>query len=1048
MFDGVRVARVLRDGRLVLDVSAPDFQQNHVKRNVSIEPAVLAAVAHGAQLVAKRAGLAAWARLVPRRIDEAAVSADGIADVERIVLDLVPGTEGLGGRVLLLDGSGRLVGELTDVWWGDEDAEPDALRPTRRAVPAAHALTSAAGRISMSARVPDTAEAVGTGISGGTGFASRNRSAPEVETRTGPETKTPTDPKAETLTDPESGPGAGSDGAAAVAFVAGELRVIAAGILGFEADEIEPTTGFYAFGFDSISLVTLAKQVGERFGVRVSPALFFDLDTLDALARHLVAEFGDRIPSAHPSSPAPDAARATARPATPPTAPASEPTSEAAAGPVAPQPVAPEPAVPKADVPCNPDALAPRGASLVGDPAPAAATPDGSGAPMPVAIVGAAGRFPGARDLDAYWANLVGGVDSVTEFPADRYDETYARVVEEADFPPYAGVLDDVDAFDAGFFGIYPREAELLDPQHRLALETVWSALEDSAHRPAELPADTGVFLGVSGTDYATLLTGYGVAPDAFTATGNAHSMLANRVSFTLDLRGPSEPVDTACSSSLVALHRALEAIRSGACSMAIAGGVNLLLSTDTFVSAHRAGMLSPDGRCRTFSDDANGYVRGEGVGAVVLKPLAAAERDGDDVLGVLLGSAENHGGRAHSLTAPNADAQAEVVAAAVGDTDPDTIGYIETHGTGTALGDPVEVRALRSAFRRLGAAGRGACGLGSVKTNIGHLEAAAGIAGLLKVLLAMEHGVLPGTLHCREVNPHIELDDGPFRLVRENEAWPRPTGRDGTPAPGARASAASASAAPTAMSWWRSTPARTPARPTPSRPTPTTAAKPGRSSSRSPPAPRSGCARSRATCWTGCATHAARPSRSPPSPGPCRRAGRPCRNASAGWSTRAANSSRHCRSSSPRARPATMGSGGPRPVPEPVRTVAGRPASRSRAPGCAKSSSGGRADPNPTGAGCTGRVRRAARTCPPTPSRGTGSGSPATRRAAARAAPMARFRRPRPSEPSCGCPAGPRVPPRHPPAARPKRCAASSSCPRPPTARVPRWNRPPAYGA
>ncbi|MEU2743005.1 SDR family NAD(P)-dependent oxidoreductase, partial [Streptomyces sp. NPDC007095] len=786
MFDGVRLARVLRDGRLVFDVSVPDFQQNHVKRNVSIEPAVLAAVAHGAQLLAKRAGLAAWARLVPRRIDEAAVTADGIADVERIVLDLVPGTAGLGGRVLLLDGSGRLVGELTDVWWGDEDAESDALRPTRRAVPAAHALTSAVGRISMSARVPDTAEAVGTGISGVTGFASRNGSAPEVETRTGPETRTPTDPKAETLTEPESGPGAGSDGAAAVAFVAGELRVIAAGILGFEADEIEPTTGFYAFGFDSISLVTLAQQVGERFGVRVSPALFFDLDTLDALARHLVAEFGDRIPSAHPSSPAPDAARATARPATPPTAPARlggaslpAPTSEAAAG-----PVAPELAVPKADVPGNPDALAPRGASLVGDPAPAAATPHGSGAPMPVAIVGAAGRFPGARDLDAYWANLVGGVDSVTEFPADRYDETYARVVEEADFPPYAGVLDDVDAFDAGFFGIYPREAELLDPQHRLALETVWSALEDSAHRPAELPADTGVFLGVSGTDYATLLTGYGVAPDAFTATGNAHSMLANRVSFTLDLRGPSEPVDTACSSSLVALHRALEAIRSGACSMAIAGGVNLLLSTDTFVSAHRAGMLSPDGRCRTFSEDANGYVRGEGVGAVVLKPLAAAERDGDDVFGVLLGSAENHGGRAHSLTAPNADAQAEVVAAAVGDTDPDTIGYIETHGTGTALGDPVEVRALRSAFRRLGAAGGGACGLGSVKTNIGHLEAAAGIAGLLKVLLAMEHGVLPGTLHCPEVNPHIELDDGPFRLVRENEAWPRPTGRDGTPAP------------------------------------------------------------------------------------------------------------------------------------------------------------------------------------------------------------------------------------------------------------------------
>ncbi|MER5408927.1 SDR family NAD(P)-dependent oxidoreductase [Streptomyces sp. NPDC002769] len=774
MFDGVRVARVLRDGCLVLDVSVPDFQQNHVKRNVAIEPAVLAAVAHGAQLVAKRAGLPAWARLVPRRIDEVAVSADGIADVERIVLDLVPSTEGLGGRVLLLDGSGRLIGELTDVWWGDEDAASDALRPTRRSVP-----ISAAERISVSARVPDGAEAAGTGTGIGTGGIKGTSSGFESRKGSGPGTETSTDLQAETLTST----GAGSDGSATVAFVADELRVIAAGILGFEADEIEPTTGFYAFGFDSISLVTLAERVGKRFGLRVSPALFFDLDTLDALARYLVVEFGDRIPSVQPSSPVPDTARAAAHPAVAgrpehPAAPSITPAPTVAA-----ELVAPEPAVPAAD---GPGTRALRGTSPAGETAlaPVAVTSDGSGTPVPVAIVGAAGRFPGARDLDAYWANLVGGVDSVTEFPAHRYDETYARVVEAADFPPYAAVINDVDAFDAGFFGIYPREAELLDPQHRLALETVWSALEDSAHRPADLPADTGVFLGVSGTDYATLLTGYGVAPDAFTATGNAHSMLANRVSFTLDVRGPSEPVDTACSSSLVALHRALEAIRSGVCSMAVAGGVNLLLSTDTFVSAHQAGMLSPDGRCQTFSADANGYVRGEGVGAVVLKPLAAAERDGDAVLGVLLGSAENHGGRAHSLTAPNADAQAEVVAAAVGDTDPDTIGYIETHGTGTALGDPVEIRALRSAFQRLGAAGQGACGLGSVKTNIGHLEAAAGIAGLLKVLLAMEHGVIPGTLHCREVNPHIELDDGPFRLVRENEAWPRPTGSDGTPAP------------------------------------------------------------------------------------------------------------------------------------------------------------------------------------------------------------------------------------------------------------------------
>ncbi|MFI0774448.1 SDR family NAD(P)-dependent oxidoreductase [Streptomyces sp. NPDC021212] len=510
-------------------------------------------------------------------------------------------------------------------------------------------------------------------------------------------------------------------------FVVDELRAIASGILKFDADELDVHTGFDAFGFDSISLVTFSKRIHERFGIDVSPAVFFDVRTFDALARHLAAEYEEPVRAAHEAR--------TPRP--PRAVPVQAPRREAAS----PSPV--------------PD----RGEDDT---------------PMPVAVIGAAGRFPGAPDLDTYWANLLEGKDSVAAFPVHRYDATYARVVDEADFPRHAGVLDDVDAFDAGFFRIYPREAELMDPQHRLALETVWGALEDSAYTRADLPRNTGLFLGVSGTDYATLLTTYGVEPDAFTSTGNAHSMLVNRVSYVLDIRGPSQPVDTACSSSLIAVHRALDALRTGACDVAIAGGVNLLLSVDTFVSAQRAGMLSPDGRCKTFARDADGYVRGEGVGAIVLKPLAAAERDGDAILAVLRGSAENHGGRANSLTAPNADAQTELVTAALGGLDPDTIGYIETHGTGTALGDPVEVRALQSAFRRLGGGNAATCGLGSVKSNIGHLEAAAGIAGLLKVILALRHGVLPATRHCAEINPFIQLDEGPFHIVRENEPWPR----------------------------------------------------------------------------------------------------------------------------------------------------------------------------------------------------------------------------------------------------------------------------------
>ncbi|MGW6793687.1 SDR family NAD(P)-dependent oxidoreductase [Streptomyces chartreusis] len=719
MSDGVHAAYWLPDSRLVLDLTAPDFQQNHVKRNVSVQPVVLAAIAHGVQFVAKRMGMPGWTNLAPHRIGEAAVSDRDIADVTRVVFDLTEENGGLGGRVLLLNGTGRLVGELTDVWWGDEDAVVRDRRPVRRA-------------LSYASSSPHATPAVGAAMT------------------------------------PASQP-ADSETVTADA-VADELRVIAGEILGFEAHEIEPSTGFYAFGFDSVSLVTLAQRVSDRFGTTISPAIFFDLDTLDQLAHYLVTESAGQTPFDQLPSPAD----------------LSEPKGVLPSDAAEQQPVctAHQPAAAQDEVPAAPASEA-RAMPTRHTTKPATHVPEtAAGMPMPVAIVGAAARFPGARNLDEYWANLVGGVDSVGAFPLHRYDDKYAAVVEAADFPRHAGVLDDADAFDAGFFRIFPREAELMDPQHRLALETVWSALEDSAYRPADLPVNTGVFLGVSGTDYATLLSAYGVEPDAFTATGNAHSMLANRVSFLLDVRGPSEPIDTACSSSLVAVHRALEAIRSGTCDMAVAGGVNLLLSTDTFVSAHRAGMLSPDGRCKTFSNEANGYVRGEGVGAVILKPLADAERDGDAILAVLLGSAENHGGRANSLTAPNADAQADVVSAAIGSTDPDTIGYIETHGTGTALGDPVEVRALRSAFRRLGATNAGACGLGSVKTNIGHLEAAAGIASLLKVLLAMEHGVLPATLHCREVNPYIELDGGPFHLVRENETWREPTHRDGTKAP------------------------------------------------------------------------------------------------------------------------------------------------------------------------------------------------------------------------------------------------------------------------
>ncbi|MCX5202696.1 SDR family NAD(P)-dependent oxidoreductase [Streptomyces sp. NBC_00237] len=675
---GLRGGHWLSDGSLLLDVAAPERRHDHTARNTTVEPSVLAAVADGLRLVARRAGLPGWASTAPLHIEEVRTLGTG-GEVSYVLCELNPGPDGLHGSVRLLGRDGEVRAALTGLRCGDARA----VSPV----------------------------------------------APQ--------------PRSE---DGERTPGRNNSGGDTSIYVVGALRDMAAGILRFAPDELEGDTPFDAFGFDSISLVSFAGLVRERFGVELSPAVLFDVNTLDALGRHLTEAFEELVLAAR--------AREEARTGTP-----AAPAPAVSAVPAAPGPaVSPVPAAPR--------------------------TPADRDAPSRIAIVGAAGRFPGAPGLDAYWDNLVSGRDSVTDFPVHRYGAAYARTVDAADFPKYAGVVDDVDAFDAEFFRITPREAELMDPQHRLALETVWNALEDSAYRPADLPENTAVFLGVSGVDYATLLTAHGVPSDAFTSTGNAHSMLANRISYLLDLRGPSEPVDTACSSSLVAVHRAVEAIRSGACEAAIAGGVNLLLSVDTFVSAGRAGMLSPEGRCKAFSADADGYVRGEGVGAVILKPLAAAERDGDAVLGVLTGTAENHGGRANSLTAPNADAQADLVVRAMGGTDPDTIGYVEAHGTGTALGDPVEVRGLRSAFRRLGATGRGTCGLGSVKGNIGHLEAAAGIAGLLKVLLAMRHGVIPATRTTGELNPYAELDGGPLRVVRENESWPRPHERDGAPAP------------------------------------------------------------------------------------------------------------------------------------------------------------------------------------------------------------------------------------------------------------------------
>jgi acyl transferase domain-containing protein/acyl-CoA synthetase (AMP-forming)/AMP-acid ligase II/SAM-dependent methyltransferase/acyl carrier protein len=402
----------------------------------------------------------------------------------------------------------------------------------------------------------------------------------------------------------------------------------------------------------------------------------------------------------------------------------------------------------------------------------------------PIAIIGIGCRFPGANSPEAFWQLLRDGVDAITEVPPKRWD-AQAFYNPDPEVPGKAitrwgGFLEDIDQFDPYFFGISPREAARIDPQQRLLLEITWEALENAGQSPDNLAGSrTGVFVGVSSNDYSLIQFGDTTLLDAYAGTGNANSITANRLSYFLDLRGPSLAVDTACSSSLVAVHLACQSLRNNECNLALAGGVNLILSPHLTVALSQARMLAADGRCKTFDASADGYVRGEGGGLVVLKRLSQAVVDGDRILAVLKGSAVNQDGRSNGLTAPNGLAQQEVIRRALADAavEPVQVDYVEAHGTGTLLGDPIEVRALQAVFADDRTPDE-PCVIGSVKTNIGHLEAAAGITGLIKVLLSMQYGEIPPHLHFKTLNPHISLKDVPLVVPVERLAWPARKGR------------------------------------------------------------------------------------------------------------------------------------------------------------------------------------------------------------------------------------------------------------------------------
>ncbi len=503
------------------------------------------------------------------------------------------------------------------------------------------------------------------------------------------------------------------------------------GLLKIRREGVDLDAELSDFGFDSLSLTGFANHVNQALALDLMPTIFFEHPTVRRFARYLVETHGQML---------------------------TEKFGDATAVPTA-QPVVKARTRVEAEV---------------------------MGANEAIAIIGMSGRFPGADDLDAFWENLEAGRESVREIPRERWDWR-ALGGDENSGAKWGAFMDGVDRFDPLFFGISPREAERMDPQHRLAMMYGWKAFEDAGYGLKQLwGSRTGVFIGTTGTGYSELVTQDGAGTEGYTATGIVPSVGPNRISFTLNLHGPSEPIETACSSSLVAVNRAVRSMMAGECEMALVGGVNTLFPT-LHMSFNKSGMLSPDGKCKTFSSRADGYARGEGVGMLVLKKLSAAERDGDHIYALIRGTAENHGGRAQSLTAPNPIAQAELLKDAYrrAGVSPKSVSYIEAHGTGTPLGDPIEINGLKMAFQALyeeigEKPETGYCGLGSVKPNIGHLELAAGMAGLIKLVLQLQHKTLVRTLHCEEINPYIRLEESPFYIVRENRPWKRL--KDGAP--------------------------------------------------------------------------------------------------------------------------------------------------------------------------------------------------------------------------------------------------------------------------
>lgn len=554
--------------------------------------------------------------------------------------------------------------------------------------------------------------------------------------------------------------------------VQNKLSEIVMEFLKLEAEDIEVDKILMDLGFDSIGLASFANTLNDTYKVDdITPVLFFEYPSIEEISKYLCLEHKQSVLDYHQLSAGSKEADAAA------TAVDTEKdkgNSEATVD------------FRKA---WSPKAL--KEETLTGN----GLSVENRFKDMPIAIVGMSGVMPQSDDLEEFWENLEKAENNmVTTIPRDRWkwEDYYGDPLEDANKTKakWGGFMREIDKFDPMFWGISPVEASSMDPQQRIFLETVWHAIEDSGHKVSELSGTkTGVFVGAATRDYIDLMNQTGAELTGYSGSGTSHAVLANRISYLLNLNGPSAPIDTACSSSLVALHRAIESIHTGSSEMAIVGGVQVMLTPAAFISFGSSGMLAGDGKCKTFDERADGYVRGEGSGAIFIKPLSKAEQDGDHIYAVIKSTAENHGGKVSVLTAPNPNAQADLLVDAYekAGVDPTTVGYIECHGTGTKLGDPIEVQAMKKAFTELYKKHhknnpiKPHIGLTSVKSNIGHLETSAGIAGILKVLLSLKHKKIPALLHFEKRNSLIKIEDSPFYMVTKLTHWQAVENEDGT---------------------------------------------------------------------------------------------------------------------------------------------------------------------------------------------------------------------------------------------------------------------------